>query len=182
MGDFLRVLLEIIQFLWPGRKVMTWEEGCLYILGKYKKKLGPGTYWIIPWFMEIKEFSVVPGIVTTTRQDITLLDGSILHFAASLRVRVSDLALALNTIDSYQETTQELAMNLFADKLADMDAVRLQPENRRRLASDLRRAIANEAKEFGVEVSGVTFTTFVHKPRVIRLLTGTEVLGQGSSW
>lgn len=182
MGDFLRVILEIIQFVWPGRKVMPWEEGCRYRAGKFRKIIGPGLYWIVPWYEEIKEYSVVPAIVTTTRQDITLKDGSVLHFAASLKVRVSDIYLAVNTIDSYQETTQELAMNLFADKLADMDPARLEPENRRRLIGVLQKAIAKEAQAFGIEVSGVTFTTFVHKPRVIRLLGGTEVLGQGSSW
>jgi regulator of protease activity HflC (stomatin/prohibitin superfamily) len=179
MGDFLRLLLDSIQFLWPFRKVEQWERGQYYIFGKAMWVVGPGVWPLIPWFMEVRERSTVPGIVRGNRQDITLRDGSWLSFSASAIVRVADLNLALNTVDQYDETVQELLEAVLADKLAQVEVSRLAPEKVNRLLADLTRWVADEAAAFGVEVHRVRFVTFVHKPRIFRLLGDTQAF---NSW
>lgn len=170
MGDFLRLLGEWLKFLWPLEKVNQWERGLRYRFGRFVRELEPGIYWATPWFGEIKTESVVEGIVQTPRLDITAQDGTMVTFQASAIVRVVDLPRAVNTVDAYMETTQERITALLATKLAEVDADRLQPAKRARLLSDLRRWVATAAEKYGVEVSELSFTTFVLNPRPYRLL------------
>lgn len=169
MTDLFRLIGEWLQFIWPLRKVNQWEMGLLYRNGRFVRQLEPGIYWVVPWFHEVKAESVVKGIVQTPRIDITLKDGRLLTVQCSAVVQVTDLNLAVNTVDAYLETTQELITAVLAEKIADVEAERLAPEKRRRLISDLKEWVQKEA-DFGVEVSKLRFTTFVLNPRAYRLL------------
>ena len=173
MGDFLRMVLDSIQFIWPLRIVQEWERGGYYLRGRWWREVGPGLYAVLPWFTEVRCISVVPAIVSTGRQDITLSDGTLLSFTASATVRVVNLNLAVNSVDSYTETTQELVSAVLADKLAEVDASRFTPEKRSRLLADLRRWVAPEAATFGVEITQLRFTTFVTNARTFRLMQDT---------
>lgn len=179
MGDFLRLLLDSIQYLWPLRRVEQWEVGQYFIFGRAKILVGPGIWPIIPWFIEVKSRSAVFGIVRANRQDITLKDGTWLSFSASSVMRIADLNLALNSIDQYEETAQETLEAVLADKLSQVDADRLAPEKRGRLLADLTRWVAEEVAPFGIEAHKVRFVTFVHKPRIFRLLGDTQAY---NSW
>ena len=170
MSDFFRLLGEWIAFLWPLKKVDQWERGLRYRFGRYRRELSPGIYWATPWFAEIKAESVVPGIIQTPRLDLTLQDGTMVTVQLSATVRVVDLDKALNSVDAYMETAQELITAILAERLAEVDAQRLQPEKRPRLVSDLRRWLDQEAAEFGIAVTKPRFTTFVVNPRPFRLL------------
>lgn len=170
MTDLFRLLGEWLQFIWPLRKVHQWERGLRYRFGRYVRELEPGVYWATPWFAEIKAESVVPGIVQTPRIDITAQDGTMVTLQASATVRVADLATAVNKVDAYMETAAELITAVLAEKVAEVDAARLAPEKRGRLLSDLRRWVQEEAKDCGIEVSKLRFTTFVMNPRAFRLL------------
>ena len=169
MSDFFRLIGEWLQFIWPLRKVNQWEQGLRYRFGRYCRVLEPGIYWATPWFAEIKAESVVKGVVQTPRIDITASDGTLVTAQASATVRVIDLNLAMNTVDAYLETTQELLTAVLAERMAKVDATRLAPEGRGRLLSDLARWVQEECN-FGVEVSKLRFTTFVVNPRPFRLL------------
>lgn len=170
MGDFLRLILDSIQFLWPFRIVQEWERGGFYVCGRWWREVGPGLYPIVPWFTAIREISVVPAIVSTGRQDITLADGMLLSFTASATVQVINLNLAVNSVDNYTETTQELVSAVLADKLARVSSDRLDPEKRSALMRSLRDAVAAEAATFGIEVSKIRFTTFITNTPTLRLL------------
>jgi regulator of protease activity HflC (stomatin/prohibitin superfamily) len=171
MGDFLRTILESIQFLWPFRLVEQWERGGYYVCGRWWREVGPGLKFVVPWFTHVETVSIVPAMVGTGRQDITLSDGSTLSFSAMATVRVTDVNLAINSVDQYRETVQELVGALLAEKLAEVDAERLSPGKRNRLFSDLLRWLQAEAAVFGVEISKVRFTSFVLNVPTYRLLT-----------
>jgi regulator of protease activity HflC (stomatin/prohibitin superfamily) len=169
MGEFFRVIGEWMEFIWPLRKVDQWERGLLYRWGRYVRQLEPGIYIILPWFHDIRADSVVPAIVQTPRLDITAQDGTMVTFQASATVRVTDLNLAVNTVDAYTETMQELLAAVLAERMAKVDAARLAPEGRSRLLTDLARWVQEECN-FGIEVSKLRFTTFVVNPRAFRLM------------
>jgi hypothetical protein len=170
LGDFLRIVLDSLQFLWPFRIVRQWERAGYYVRGRFWKTIGPGVYPLVPWFMDIHTVSVVPAILTTPRLDITIKDGSVVSFQVSATVRVANLDLAVNGVDNYTETTQELVAAVVAEKLAEVDSDRLSPEKRGRLLSDLKKWAVMEAEQYGIEVQKLRFTTFVSRPKVFRLL------------
>lgn len=179
MTDFLRLIGEWLQYLWPFRRVCLFEKGLYTICGRWQWLVGPGVWPIIPWFCEVDTESVVKGVVETQRLDITLSDGVLLSCMASGVVQVSDLRLAVNNVDAYMESAQELFAAIVADKLAEVDASRLSYEKRSRLLSDLKRWVNQEAGEFGIEFTRLRFTTFVLNPRTYRLLSDGAT---GAAW
>lgn len=170
------LIIQVIEFIWPFKIVEQFEKGCYYIFGRQKWVVGPGLWPVLPWFFTIRTVSVVPGIISTGRKDITLADGRNLSFEASAYAQVVDADKAINSIDQYQETAQEILASVLADKLGDIDPERLSAAKRGRLFSDLKRWVAEEALEWGLEISKVRFTSFVLSVRTYRLL-----IDQGSS-
>lgn len=172
MGDFLKTLVDVLGYAWPFRLCHSWEAGAYYIFGRYWKTVGPGLYFIIPFFTDVKTISVAGAIVGTGRQDVTLLDGSILSFSATVWAKVVDPYKALNLVDEPTSTTQELLASLLADALSETEVSRLRGSKRKaaNLFKSLEDDLKREALEFGVEVSQLRFTSYVFAARTYRLL------------
>lgn len=170
MEGILRLFGEWIQFLWPMKKVKQWQRALRFRGGKFKKEVGPGIQFVIPWLHDIHAESMLKGIVQTPRLDITAKDGTVVTFQASAWARVTDLQLAYMHVDAYMETTTENMAQIIATKLAEVDAERLQPEKRRRLLTDLQMWVNQQSSTYGVEITDLGFTTFVVNPRTFRFL------------
>lgn len=170
MGDFLRVLLDSIEYLWPFRIVHTYERGGYYVLGHYWREMGPGLKVVVPFFTSLTTATTVPALVGTGREDITLKDGTFLSFSAMATVRVVDVTRALNAVDQYHDAVRELIGSYLAERLANMTPEKFEPEKRSATLRQLRDGVAAEASEFGVEVTKLRFTSFVLKARTYRLL------------
>lgn len=176
MSDFLSVLGQWIHELWPFRIVRQWERAGYYVFGRFWKEVGPGVYAIVPFFTDTHEVTVVPAILQTPRTDITLADGTPVSFSVSAWVQVLDVNLAVNTVDSFHQTTVELITAVCAERLAQIDRDRLAPEKRTRFLNDLRRWCNEEASVFGVEVQKLRFASFTMNVKTIRLLGGAETI------
>jgi regulator of protease activity HflC (stomatin/prohibitin superfamily) len=170
MGDFVKLILDSLSYLWPFRIVRAWERAGYLVCGKWWREMGPGLKVVIPFFTTVHEVSVAEAICGTNRIDVSLSDGRTLSFQASCTARVVDVKRAICSVDEYQTTTQELLAAVLADKLADVDPERLSPQKRGRLFADLRRWVAEEALAYGIEVSRVRFTSFVIAARTYRLI------------
>jgi regulator of protease activity HflC (stomatin/prohibitin superfamily) len=178
MGDFLRIILDSIAFCWPGRIVETWERGGWYVCGRWWKDVGPGCYFLVPWFMEIRSVSIAPAPVVSGRQDITLSDNSVLSFDAVATMRVVDVRAALNDIEDYHHSTITTLGAVLSDKLAEVDVARLEWEKRGRLFTSLEKWVGQETAQFGVETTNLRFTSFVLRAKVHRLLLDQSALAQ----
>lgn len=180
MGDFLRLVLDSISYVWPFRLVHQWERGGYYVCGRCWKIVGPGCYPIVWWFTDVKTISCAKAIVGTGRQDITLLDGSFLSFAATVWAEVKDARLALNEVDEPHSTTQELMASLLADTLAETPVDRLRGSRRKvnNLFAQLEESLKAEAATYGVEVSALRFTSFVLGAKAHRLLIDQTQIAQ----
>lgn len=170
MGELVRLIIEIVQLLWPFRMVEQWQRGNYYVCGRYWRTVGPGVYPVLPWFMNVIEEDVVGGIEYTPRKDITLQDGSLLTFEMSAWARVADLNLAINAVQKFRESTVEAMTGVACEKLAEVEADRLKPAGRGRLLADLKRWMNAETTGFGVELTSLRFTTFVLNAPAYRVL------------
>lgn len=171
MGDILRLLIDCFSYVWPARLVHEWEGGGYYVIGRWWKFVGPGVYFIVPFFSDVKTISMASAIVGTSRQDITLLDGTTLSFSATVWAKVVDVYKALNLVDEPTSTTQELLASLLADTLAETPVERLGSKRKStNLFKELEAKIKTEALEFGVEIRELRFTSFVLNVKTYRLL------------
>ncbi len=170
MGEFLSLLLQWLEKGWPFRRIDQWERGGYYVCGRYKRQLGPGVYPVIPWFTDVLAYSVVPELIETGRQDITLSDGTGVSYSISAWIQLVDFDKAVNTVGDHERTTKELVRAVCADRIANVDPARLKPEGRGRLIADLRRWVDEEASQFGMKVERIRFTSFVTNVKTFRLL------------
>lgn len=183
MGDFLRVLLDGIQYLWPFVVVRQSEDAGFYLGGRLMWRLSAygrtkGVYFRVPFFTEIRQAPNVPGMIRTARLDLTLKDGTMLTVAASAWARVVDFGKAIEGVDDYKETAEETFAAVIAERLADVDAERVTAgEKRNRLLADLTRWVNAETMGFGVETSNIRFTTFVLNIRTYRLMQDVANIG-----
>jgi hypothetical protein len=176
VNDFLRLVLESIEFLWPFEKIKPYQRGLYVVAGRWQWEIGPGIYPIIPWFIEVVAESSAWAVVSTSRIDITAQDGTMVVLQAAAKVKIVDLKAAYNSVDAYMETCQERLTTIVATKIAEVDAARLAPEKRSRLLSDLRRWVDEDTKTYGVETMEVNFTTFVTNAKPYRLLGDNAVV------
>lgn len=170
MGDFLRIILDSLSYVWPLRFAHQWEGGGYYVLGKMRFRVRSGVlYPIIPWLCDVKTLTVVSHRVTGGRQDITMLDGTTLSFEARAEVSVFDVDKALNNVDDMHHAVQLDMAAVLAEKLATEDSDRLRPRRRGTLFKELTQAVSGATEVYGVRVSDVGFISFVLKVRAHRL-------------
>lgn len=169
-AGWLQPLVELIAFIWPGRLVKQWQRGARYRFGRYRGEVGPGVYWVVPWFTEVTEVDVCEAIIGTERLDVTLSDNSLLSFSATAVVQVVDVRAALNDVEQYRETAKEALAAVLADRLAAVDAARLEHGSRKRLLTDLQRWVAEELTPYGIAVRKLRFTSFVLNAKAHRLI------------
>lgn len=170
MGDFLRLILDSLHYLWPFRVLQQWERGIYTVLGRWVFDIGPGLKVFLPFFTEIYETSMVWDVQHLARHDITTKNGQVLSFEATVTFRVIDARKALMEVHDYDRSVTELAGSLIAESLAEMDPARLAPERRRGLVKTIVADVRDEAAAFGVEIQKVRFSSFVLNPRTYRLL------------
>lgn len=174
--NWISALIEFLERFWPLVRIEQWERGCFYLFGRARKRvLKPGIYPIVPWFTGIETASVVPTVLTTPLLNLTLKDGRTLVYSVTSVVRIYDVYKALNEIDDYKESTAELISRRVSEKLADVDAARVDPENRRRLLTDLKRWLNEELQPYGIELLDFGFTTCLLNQKVYRLMSDTAL-------
>ena len=177
MADFIRLILDSIAYLWPLHKVAPYERGLYILCSRWHWAVGPGIYFVVPFFSEVRPTSVVMALISTPRQDITLTDGSTLTFASTANVLVTDVTKAWLGVDSFQASAQETIAAVLAEKLSEVNADRVTAEKRGRLLSDLKRWASAETEVFGVRIDALRFTTFVVGVRMYRLLQESPAAG-----
>lgn len=172
-ASFADFIVSSLDFLWPFKQVQEWENGNIYLFGRYIRTVGPGQYVVLPWFMKLVEVTMVPSVEYTRLQTITMRDQRQLTFRASLTLRVEDAGKAINGVERYQETVKELAGGILAEELATADPARFDPHRGRRdrLLELLRDQIDAHTQEWGVRVLAVRFPDFAIGLKTYRLLT-----------
>lgn len=170
--DFISKLIEILQYLSPVKIIYQWENGCRYRFGKYKKTLKPGIYFIIPFFQEIKTDTIVPDLVQSPLQTITLSDGKTLTYSAQFTLRIYNLGLAYNNVSLFKETAREIASAGLADTFAVLPSAELLNIPTRCAACDYAEKYINKSLEkYGMVCDKISLINFAIGMRTIRLIT-----------
>lgn len=181
MTDILRLLVDCASYIWPFRIVHQWERGCYYIFGKHIWTVGAGIYPVIPFFMDVKEISVVYQVIDLPLQSITVQTADskteVLTFSANVGISIFDAGLAFNAIDDYRNTVRKSCAGHLAEKLSTMDANRLTVEARGRLLAALRTTLNTEFRPYGIQVDDLRFTDYVPSAPVYRLFNDQTMQG-----
>lgn len=177
MPDLMRLVMDILAFAWPFRKVYQWQVGLYYFCGRYQGEVGPGLKLIVPYFCDVKTVSVVPAIYQTPMQTITLRDGRHLTYSASITARVTNGNLAYNTLDNWNLSIVESVSGVLSEGLASADPDRFDPARgkRDRFLDELRDELNAEIGQYGLVVDALRFNNFAVL-RAYRLIQDRAVM------
>lgn len=167
--ELVDLIVLIVTYLWPFKTVMEWERGAYYINGHFWRDMGPGLKIVIPFFTELKTEGVVPAVFVTPMQTITTKDGGTLTFSAAITVIIENIGKAYNNVLNWDETAMELTSGILAEKLAEVDASKLDPDNRGRLVGGCLTTLRNELSQYGIGIKALRFNNFVRNMKVYRL-------------
>lgn len=176
MGDFLRVILDSISFLWPFRVVKQYERCVYYCCGKVVRtrfflfSAAPGLKFLIPFFCDVKVYSVTEQVFTLPRQPIRLKDGKTLILRGVVVCEIDDIFAAELNVSNYTESTHEIASCTIADYLSDFTSEELDAANRRRILSTLRARVQKDVGNYGFKVKRISFSQFLLPQRVYHVI------------
>lgn len=117
-------LFELLQSLWealiPWTVLQPYQAGVLIRLGKFKRVLGPGFHWILPFSIDkVWEESTTPkthhlrGLSTTTK------DGRSIGFDAIITYQVSDIEKAVLKVTAVEDAVIDTCTGVIGTSLSD---------------------------------------------------------------
>ena len=180
MGDLLLRLLDLGGRLMPFRVVPQWSVGLYMVAGKCRGSVGPGLKLVVPGLCDVILVTVVPKVYTTPLQSVSLQDGTMLSFSASVTVIVTDARRACLEIDRYQETVEEIAAAVLAQGMADASPAQMSAtrESRKQFLAELQREINDVIEPYGMTIAALRINNYTPGVRTLRLLLDRAVLHQ----
>jgi regulator of protease activity HflC (stomatin/prohibitin superfamily) len=167
---WIQPLIDLLAFIWPLRRVEQWEVGGRYWWGRWVKTVGPGVYFVIPWFGEVRAVTTAEVILGTGRLDLAIKDNTVLSYAATATLKIVDPYLALNAVHEYQETAQEALMAVLSGVLGDESLESFEPKKRTWLLKRVETAVREKLGRYGMEVLEVNFISLIPNARIHRLV------------
>ncbi len=162
MGDFLRVLIEIIRYIWPVRIVKSYQRGVRFALGHEPEELAPGWWLHVPFFMSIDAVDVVQDVVDLDIQAITTKDGKSVVISANVTFRITDAVAHWTSVQDFEENLPRMASRHVMAKAREWTWEELlahQKDLERSLKETLNTRIARLG--WGAEVDDVGLTDLV---------------------
>jgi regulator of protease activity HflC (stomatin/prohibitin superfamily) len=117
-------LLDLLQSLWeallPWIVLQPYQAGVLIRLGVYKRTLGPGFHWILPFSIDrVWDENTTPkthhlsGLSTTTK------DGKSIGFDAVITYQISDVEKAVLKVTQVEDAVIDTCTGIIGTALSD---------------------------------------------------------------
>lgn len=167
----IELLSNWIEQILPLFIIPDYEMGVVLRFGKYKKIVGPGIYFKIPFFDQVLSQHVVVTTLSLPPQSLYTKDKQNIVVKGVVKYRISEVKTFLLEVydaqDAISDMTQSIIKNIIMDKTLDEC---IDPE----IDNTLTKKARVEAKKWGVEIQQVTLTDLA-PIRSFRLINDTVV-------
>lgn len=169
MGEFLRILIDLSRdYLVPWTTVYAGQQGIRYTFGRWVKKLEPGFHLYVPVIQRIENTWVVYQEVDTLMQTFTTKDGHAVVVSANVGYRVRDAAKLHTQVYNFDGTV-ERAIRVHIFRVLHILTYEEARSGLSELEKEIRRALNEQTREWGVKIVRVGITDFV-KARAYRVV------------
>jgi regulator of protease activity HflC (stomatin/prohibitin superfamily) len=135
--------------------IFEYERGLLYREGKLESVLGPGRHAFWAWeSVDVAKVSLREMSHVVAGQGILTADRIEVRISLVAQYRVSDPALAVNSVENYVEQLHQELQLALRDVIAGRTLDQVL-DNRAEIAAELHRLSAEPAKRYGVEMNRV---------------------------
>lgn len=169
--NFISSIWEIIWDVFGWFQICTfideWEEGVLLRRGKFKRVVGPGIAWHLPFEIdELHCMNVKPGAMELDEQVLTTADGKSIVISVNLMWSIFDIKRATIDVEDASDTLGDLALGDVQESVeaTEWDEIRSKAWKRA-----LKRTIQQQAREFGITVKRVKIANLA-TTKTIRLV------------
>lgn len=166
-------LISLITELWdqlnPLFIINEYEEGVLLRFGIYKRNLGKGIHWKVPFIDTVLSIHTVWTTINLPPQSLITKDEKNIVVTAVVKYRVSDIKKfqleVYDSIDAISDLSQGAIKKIVMSKMWE-DCKNDDLDN------DITKKARVEVKKFGIEIDQITLTNLA-QIRSIRLFNDT---------
>ena len=164
--DFLLSIIQMFQF-WTV--VNEYERGVVLRLGRFKREIGPGLTWCIPFYVDhVLVDNVVNRVVELGPQSLTTKDGKDVTVNAVVTASIKDIKKALLEVEGVDHALADACCAAVGEHVNDTDWTDLRGE----LSYDtLTKACRRQAFKYGIEIHRVQLKDLT-RCRSLRILAG----------
>ncbi|UYP44720.1 Stomatin [Candidatus Lokiarchaeum ossiferum] len=157
---FLWVIVGILVFIAfvfviPGIKIaLEYERLVIFRLGRYKRTIGPGIVFVIPFLESAKKVDLriitqdIPRQEVMTRDNIPVLANTVVYF------KVEQPEDAVIKIENFVYAVRQYTQAALRDVFGTMELDEVLGE-RDRIAQDIRNIVDAETKDWGIDIKGI---------------------------
>lgn len=150
-------LWELIQAIWaaliPFVVLEPFEAGILTRLGKYKREIGPGFHWVVPFHIDkVWHEHTTPRTDHLTGLATTTTDGKAIGFDAVVTWKINDMTKALMETTDLKDAIADTCAGQIGTTLAESDWASIRDG---KTVEQLTKACRARGWRWGVEVMQV---------------------------
>ena len=153
------IIKEIISWVQIVTVIDPWEEGVQVRLGKVKRTLKPG-WWFIRAFDidDVFTLNVKPSSMELDEQALTTGDQQDIVVKGVLMWSIFDIRKAICDVEDVADTLGDIALGIVQDEVETQDWDYLRTEECR---NDIKKRIQQQARKWGVTVSSFKWQSIV---------------------
>ena len=158
-ANFVSGFWEIIKEIWGWLEFITfldeWEEGCQLRCGKFRRTVGAGAWFHLPFTLdEFHTLNVKPTALELEAQALTSKDRKRITLRGVLMWSVFDIRKAICDVEDVQESLGDIAVGIIQAEAERTTWAQIRtPEFRKSCLKQIQK----QARKWGVSVSTVKF-------------------------
>ena len=149
------VIIIIVGFALSGLRIaMEYERLVIFRLGKYKRTIGPGVVWVMPWFEKSMKLDMriltqdIPPQQIMTKDNIPVTADSVVYF------KVEHPEYAIIKIQNYLYAVRQLTQASLRDVIGGMELDQVLTQ-REKIAEEIRVIVDKETEEWGIDIKTI---------------------------
>ncbi|MDR2875485.1 MAG: SPFH/Band 7/PHB domain protein, partial [Methylobacillus sp.] len=168
MTILLYILIALVAIaIWKGiRIVPQGEEWVVERLGKFNAVLSPGLHVINPVFSRVSYRVTTKDIILDVpEQEVITSDNAVILTNAIAFIKVTDIQRAVYGIENFREAMRNMVQTSLRSIIGGME-LNHALSSRDRIKTELKRAIADEALDWGLTVKSVEIQDIKPSPNM----------------
>lgn len=149
------LFVAIGTFISSGLKIAAqWEKAVVFRLGNFQEVKGPGLFFIMPFFDEMRMIDTRTLTLDIPKQQVITKDNVPVSINGVLYFLVANPGDAIIKVQNYTYAISQYAQTALRDVLGGMTFDEILAE-REKIGKAIEQIVENEAKEWGLEVKGI---------------------------
>jgi len=163
------IVIAFIWFMAGLRVIQQWEEGLVFVLGKYRGKRQPGLTWIIPGITQIVKIDTRIRTMDVKPQEVITKDSATVSVDAVVYYKVFDAMKAKLNVKDFEYAATLLAQSALRDVVGKGTLDDLLA-NKKELGMAILNSIQAPTDVWGVNITSVEIKNVEVPPNMKRAM------------